>query len=292
MTKIQYINKRFNSKARDLIEKANTIIEDYQSQGYTLTLRQLYYQFVTLNYIPNTIKDYKRLGQTINDARLAGLISWDAIEDRTRNLKSFTTFPNAKSAIERAARNFCLDLWADQDNYVEVWIEKEALLGVISGVCQRWRVPFFACKGYNSQSEQWAAGNRFREAIEAGKSVHVLHLGDHDPSGLDMTEDNKDRLRMFIGEGYFKVHRLALNMDQVKKYKPPPNPAKKTDSRFLKYARKHGRKCWELDALKPDMISALVERNIKRLLDHTQWERSLRREKKAENKIKALAKKA
>lgn len=291
--KIVYQEKNFREKTLIMIEQANDIINEYQAAGYSLTLRQLYYQFVSRDLIPNKQTEYKRLGSVINDARLAGLIDWDAIEDRTRNLRKVSTWSSPNDILESAASSFKSDLWKNQDHYVEVWIEKDALVGVIEHPCDQWRVPYFACRGYTSQSEQWEAGQRLANKINRGKTVHVLHLGDHDPSGLDMTRDNDDRLKMFIEEGAdssaFAIHRLALNMPQVRKYNPPPNPAKDTDSRFEDYRRVHGDNSWELDALNPQIISELIETNIKEFIDFDQWTTDLRIEEQHVDKLYEIA---
>ncbi len=290
MAKIAYIEKRFAASSLKIIEKANEIIRDYRAQGDNLTLRQLYYQFVSRDIIPNQQKEYKRLGSIVNDARLAGLIDWNAIEDRTRNLNSFwfSELGSPQSILEAAADRHELDHWEDQDNYVEVWIEKDALVGVIERVCNQHRVPYFACRGYNSQSEQHKAGKRIEGKIEDGKKVHILHLGDHDPSGIDMTDDNSQRLSMFSGSK-IKLHRLALNMDQIDKYNPPPNPAKETDARFASYVAKYGSSCWELDALEPTIIRALVEKNIKKLIDDDDWKATDRRERAEKEELREVA---
>lgn len=275
MTKIAYIKKRFARGSLDMIEKANEIIVSYKAQGYNLTLRQVYYQFVSRDLIKNKQSEYKRLGSIINDARLAGLISWDAIEDRTRNLRKFyfSYLDTPANILRSAADGHEVDHWADQKNYAEVWIEKDALVGVIERTCNQYRVPYFACRGYNSQSEQWNAGMRLKRKMAEGKKVHILHLGDHDPSGIDMTSDNTDRLSMFAGKKV-NLHRLALNMDQVEQYDPPPNPAKETDKRFEKYFKEYGGDCWELDALEPDVINSIVEDKIKTLIDNKVWQLS------------------
>lgn len=293
MSKICYVEKNFKSGSLAMIEQANKIVVDYQRQGFSLTLRQLYYQFVARDLISNKQMEYKRLGSVINDARLAGLIDWTAIEDRTRNLRKVSTWDTPNDILRSAASSFKLDLWENQDNYCEVWIEKDALVGVIEPTCNRKRVPFFACRGYSSQSEQWEAGQRIARRINDGKSVTVFHLGDHDPSGLDMTRDNEERLRMFIAEhadaSMFEIERLALNMDQVRTHNPPPNPAKMTDSRFGGYATKYGNKSWELDALEPKMIAALIGDNINSVIDDEQWQEDEERESKQRDRLYNLA---
>ena len=142
-----------------------------------------------------------------------------------------------------------------------MWIEKEALIGVVERPCVELDVPFFACRGYVSQSEQWRAGERYR----LGVPTVVLHLGDHDPSGIDMTRDNRERLWTFARSSeQVEVHRIALNMDQVEELDPPENPAKLTDSRAGDYVARFGNASWELDALPPDYIDRLIREHVRK----------------------------
>lgn len=269
-----YVEKDFGEEAMKMILAANKIIEEYERAGYSLTLRQLYYQFVARGLLANADANYKKLGTLVSDGRLAGLISWTAIEDRTRNLRGINTLESPAEAVRVARESYAIDLWHNQDWRPEVWIEKEALVGVIGGICAKLRVDFFACRGYNSQSEQWRAGQRFARYIQKGQRPIVFHLGDHDPSGIDMTRDNRDRLSLFAGQPV-TVIRLALNMPQIEQYGPPPNPAKLSDSRAADYIRQYGDSSWELDALSPDVISKLIESAILRLRDPAKWEEAL-----------------
>ena len=271
MSRVCYIPRDFSAGSIELIEKANEIIADYQAQGFTLTLRQLYYQFVARAIIPNKQTEYKRLGSIINDARLAGLVDWEAIEDRTRNVNTFSAWDSPADIIKSAAASFRIDKWADQPYRVEVWIEKDALVGVVEPACTAYDVPYFACRGYTSQSEQWRAALRFARQHKNGQTPVVLHLGDHDPSGIDMTRDNRDRLELLSGGVEIEIDRLALNMSQVEQHRPPPNPAKMTDARFNGYAEKFGDKSWELDALDPRVIDRLIRAAIKKRLDAKKW---------------------
>lgn len=289
MPLICYRPKTFSADHLKAIENANTIITEYDEQGFKLTLRQLYYQFVSRALIPNNMQSYKRLGGIINDARLAGLIDWDAIEDRTRNLESLSTWDSPKDIIEKCARQFRYDLWEDQPSRVEVWVEKEALVGVLEPVCNELRVPYFACRGYVSQSESWAAGRRFRAYNRGGQSVTVLYMGDHDPSGIDMTRDNAERLAMFSEGDDVEVLRLALNENQVRQYAPPPNPAKITDSRAADYIAKFGDESWELDALEPRVLAKLVRDNVNKIVDAKKWARAKKREAEARERIQETA---
>lgn len=276
MPKIAYIEKRFNTSSQRIISKANDIIEEYAQQGFDLTLRQLYYQFVSRDLLANSQKEYKRLGQIISDARLAGLVDWDAITDRTRSLKGLAHWEDPAEIVKGAAESFRLDKWADQKFRPEVWIEKDALAGVFERVCKSLDVPYFSCRGYTSQSEMWAAGQRMNTWKKAGQTPVVFHFGDHDPSGKDMTRDIQDRLNMFMGG--IRLERLALNMDQVQKYNPPPNPAKMTDTRADVYVAEFGNESWELDALDPKVLAGLVEKAVKSVRDVNKWTRALRDE--------------
>ena len=268
-----FVPRKFSAGSLKLIESANEIIDEYQAEGFTLTLRQLYYQFVSRDLIKNLQTEYKRLGSVINDARLAGLIDWDMIEDRTRNVRRSPSWSDPAQIISAVSQQYQEDLWDGQEFRVEVWIEKDALIGVIEPVCERWRLPYFACRGYSSQSEQYRAGKRFADWRMNGQVPVVLHLGDHDPSGIDMTRDNTDRLAMFA-EDDVDVRRLALNMDQVRRYRPPPNPAKESDGRSGPYIEKYGPSSWELDALDPKVIDRIIETEVKQLLDLAIWSRA------------------
>ena len=260
--KEKFQEHKFNKTSVEIIAAANEIIREYSRQGFSLTLRQLYYQFVARAMIENTQRAYKRLGAIISNARLAGLVDWSAIEDRTRELERQNHWDSPADIIESAANGYALDKWEDQDCRIEVWIEKEALTGVIEPICEELDINYFACRGYVSQSEQYAAGKRHARYIDGGQDVLILHLGDHDPSGMDMTRDNQTRLDLFSWHAGVDVRRIALNMDQVEQYSPPPNPAKMTDSRSGEYCSQYGDDSWELDALEPKVIKELIRDEV------------------------------
>lgn len=268
MPKIAYQTQKISQDRLEVIAQCNLIIAEYQADDLLLTLRQLFYQLVSRDLIPNTVQSYKRVGDIVNDARMCGLMDWNAIEDRTRNLDSQPHWDSPASILDVCANQFRVDRWEDQPNYVEVWVEKEALAGVFARACEPLDVPLFCCRGYTSQSEMWGAAQRFIQKILQNKAVHILHFGDHDPSGIDMTRDIIDRITMFVSHhvgdlaALFHVHRLALNMDQVERYGPPENPAKITDSRFASYEAVYGDKSWELDALNPRILNALVRKEV------------------------------
>jgi len=285
MPKICYEPKKFNEASLAMIVQANRIVEEYAAQGYDLTLRQLYYQFVSRDLLPNKQSEYKRLGSVVNDARLAGFIDWSAIVDRTRNLRSLAHWEDETDIVSSCARQFRFDKWADQKYRVEVWIEKDALVGVIDGVCSDNDVPYFSCRGYTSQSEMWSASQRMvAHSKKNNQRPVILHLGDHDPSGIDMSRDIQDRLKLFTRSHGVRppiFERLALNMDQVEQYGPPPNPAKITDSRAAGYIAEHGDESWELDALEPAVLSGLILAWINKFRDQEKWDEAIEREEES-----------
>jgi hypothetical protein len=289
---ICYAEKRLSSASLALIDTANTIIKDYAAQGYSITLRQLYYQLVSRDYIENTEPSYKRVGSIIADARMAGLVDWKAIEDRTRNLRERGHWSSPQQIVRACASQYREDLWGDQDYYVEVWVEK-----VVEAACNPLDVPHFSCRGYTSASEMWAASQRLGTAGRMGRKPVVIHLGDHDPSGIDMTRDIEERLNLFAANGeldsdsesQITVERIALNMDQVEEYGPPPNPAKTTDARYTGYERLYGDESWELDALEPRVLANLITRQVQGYIDTDRWNVAIERMQAGRKTLAAAA---
>lgn len=266
MPKIAYKDITFRDASLVTINLVNKVITEYEGMGYDLTLRQLYYQLVARGYIENSDRSYKRVGELINNARLAGLVDWYSITDRTRNMRSRSHWDSPGQIIRSAINQYFIDLRADQPYYIEVWVEKEALVEVVGKACYDLDVPYFACRGYVSQSEMWAAARRLaQEESDRDSRSMILHLGDHDPSGVDMTRDIQDRLAMFGADTM--VRRIALTYDQVQAYNPPPNPAKLTDSRCKAYIEEYGDESWELDALNPTVIRDLITKHVEDLTD-------------------------
>jgi hypothetical protein len=291
MPKIAYEQKRFSAETLRTIEQAEAIIVSYQHQGFSLTLRQLYYQFVARGLIPNTEKSYTRIGNVVSDARRAGLIDWNAIEDRTRFMRDLPCWENPSEIIATAEHNYHRDLWANQARRIEVWIEKDALVGVIEGVCNEFDVPFLSCRGYVSDSEMWHQAMRLLGHREKGQGTLILHLGDHDPSGIDMTRDIADRLRLFtMDPNYINIKRVALTMAQIDELRPPPNPAKLTDTRSQGYIARYGNQSWELDALEPSYINDLLRREILAIRDAGSWEDICQKQEAERGQIGQLAK--
>lgn len=278
MSTQQYKEINLRRDTIELIDYINKLIVSYQAQGYTLSVRQLYYQLVARAVVENTEKSYKRVASIINDGRLCGLIDWDAIEDRGRDIVMRGRWSSGASIIDSCAYSYHMDMWETQEARMFVIVEKAALAGVLDGVCHKYDVPLLAARGYPSVSVlRELTLEHVVPSIEAGQHVTILHLGDHDPSGIDMTRDLGERIVMFT-EGaecdttMLTINRIALSMRQIEEKKPPPNPAKTTDARFADYRRKYGDESWELDALEPSYMVDLVTRHIKVNIDDAAWQ--------------------
>ena len=301
--------KEFKLPTLMMIFTINSILSEYQAEGYDLSVRQVYYQLIARDLFPDDrkwrqIKDtnkwvkdpngtknaepnYKWLAEILTEARMAGLIDWDMIVDRGRETVTPTTWKDPAEIVKAAADSFALDKWEDQLNHVEVMVEKQALEGVLIPVCQRLGIRFTANKGFSSASALYEAGKRLYQKSREGKTVWVLYLGDHDPSGMDMTRDVEERLNLFAGR-WVNVDRLALNMDQIQGSNLPPAPAKITDSRSKGYIARFGNDSWELDALEPRRLASLVTNAVERLRDNIAWSEAVKREESMRKELQAF----
>lgn len=326
MPRIAYERHNFKQTTLDIIDTANAVCARYAAQGFDLTLRQLYYVFISEDLFPNswidraynrrnglgeetknTQKNYNRLGNAIDKARKAGLLDWDYITDRTRNLRGLKHYKGASEYVKEGSTLLQIDKWEDQPNRPEVWVEKDALVGVLQSVCPNEDVDFFSCRGFTSSSEMWGAAQRIRRIINSGQRFVLIHMGDHDPSGIDMTRDIQERIAMFLTKdlqvhdgnsysdahdivsGAFEYRRIALNMPQIERFRPPPNPAKTTDSRYESYRELYGDDSWELDALPPDRLVGLVRAHIKDVRDAALWKAQVEREDGFRKELATLA---
>lgn len=275
MAKEAYQEQNFTPARMKMIATMSGIIAEYQHQGYDLTVRQLYYQLVARGIIENTLRSYKNTASLINDAKLSGHLDWDAMVDRTREFISRGHWTSGGEIIRATSRQYHEDMWNTQDFRVFVIVEKEALVGVLQDTCHEWDVPLLAARGYPSGTVlREFAKTQLLPTLRNGQGIRILHLGDHDPSGIDMTRDLTDRLDLFTyGQCSFtEVKRIALTMDQVEEEQPPENPAKTTDSRFADYMERYGESSWELDALSPAYLNDLVKGAIQEDLDEAAWE--------------------
>ena len=268
----------------DRLLTINSIIDEYASDGYKLTLRQLYYQLVSRDKIPNAQKEYAKLSTLLVKGRMAGVVDWAAIEDRLRVPYLPYWVTDVPGAIKDTIDQYRLDRQEDQDRYIELWVEKDALSGVLRRVTQQYHIRLMVNRGYSSCSAMYAAYNRLLIPELDDKETTILYLGDHDPSGLDMVRDITDRLNEF--GVYPTVEHIALTMDQIEEHRPPPNPTKITDPRAKEYLSNFGNTSWEVDALTPQTLTRLIESRLHDLIDIEQFDLQLLREERDKETLK------
>ncbi len=298
--KIKFRDVRLNKANKERLDAINEIIIEYQNEGYKLTLRQLYYQLVSRDVIPNKQTEYSKLSTLLKEGRMGGIVDWDAIEDRLRQPSSPSSWDTPHDAMESLIAQYKLPRMEGQQNYIEVWVEKDALSGVLKRVTEKYHIPILVNRGYSSVSAMFDAYNRFRNGIkkiidgneDEGANVIIFYLGDFDPSGMDMIRDVEDRIREFATKHFenfpLDVIPIALTKEQIKKYNPPPNPAKRTDPRAKAFIAEHGSTSWEVDALPPNVLNKLLEDAIKNRIDVKMYNEIVSREKADKDKLKEL----
>jgi len=300
MTTVKFVDHKFNAASQALLEHTTEIMTEYARLGYRLTLRQLYYQMIARDLFPeawidpathtkNNMRNYKKFGDLVNNGRLAGRLDWDMIEDRARETQTPAAWDSPAQIVRACAYQFKFDKWETQPAHIEIMVEKDAVSGIVAPVCARLDVRFTANRGYASSSLYYEMSRRLVRAARLGKKVHILYLGDHDPSGQDMTRDLIERMETFTFGQEIAVTRGALNMDQVRMWGPPENPAKETDSRFEAYFKEYGDKSWELDAIEPRELAGLVERYVLGLREPDAWGRAVKREEEARGRLEKIA---
>ena len=250
-----------------------------------------------MNIIQNEKKEYAKLSTLLTKGRMAGVVDWDAIEDRLRKPYIPYWVKDRKHALQDTINQYRLNRMEGQPNYLEVWVEKDALSEVLKRSTNPYHVRVMVNRGYSSTSAMHDAFQRFHTELQDGncEKAVILYLGDHDPSGMDMVRDIRERIKSFFWgvmkdeydqdefeswfEEHFEVVRIALNGDQIKQYNPPPNPAKFSDPRATNYIREHGRQSWEVDALPPEVLHGLVKANILKRIDLDLYNALVKKEK-------------
>lgn len=281
----------------------NDIIDKYSEQGYILTLRQLYYQLVSSAIISNDDREYKKLCKLLGKGRMAGFVDWDAIEDRLRVPYIHYHAADPVGGINDLLKQYRLDRQIGQEKYIEIWVEKDALSGVIRKVTDKYHVKLMVNRGYSSITAMREAYIRMKDALVYNQEPIIFYLGDHDPSGLDMVRDITERITEFgsgdvyipeiasyedTGGEWFQVKHIALTVDQISQYKPPPNPAKITDPRAKWYISKFGNTSWEVDALPPNVLLELIEEAILGEIDINKYDEVMIDEEEDKKTLKRL----
>jgi len=286
-------------KAKDIIAKALEVIEQYTTR---LTIRQIYYRLVSVHLIENKVSEYQAVVQALKQARLDGLIPYESIEDRTRAFIGHDYdletpeehFNGAKSYFEKADEYYNLPVWLNQPEYVEVWLEKQALAALFEQVTNKFNVRLAPCRGYPSLTFLWE-GAQHLQPISEVRHVNILYFGDFDPSGQDIPRYIEQRLTEDLGidTESMEFTKIAITPEQIEQYNIPPMPVKMTDSRGAAFAAEHGaHSAVELDALDPKVLQKMIEQEIVRYLDMDILKQRNEQEKEGRAQIKGMVAKA
>lgn len=262
-----------------ITENSLRIVTKYEKG--VLTLRSLYYQLVGLG-MTNSVRHYKRVVNSIIDARWDDLVDFDTFSDLDREMVGETLYETtsvekemdrSRYSIKYWMENYRKNRWENQEFYPEVFIEKKALQGVFQNVCYTWDVALGACKGYPSLTFLYEAAQRFRKVINWGKTLVILYFGDYDPSGEDIPRSIGENFSRFGVD--VEIRRIALMENQVIDWNLPPAPTKDTDSRSAGW---DGLGQVELDAVTPEQLNELCKSALEELFDRDLYEDLLSQE--------------
>lgn len=271
------------SKANiERLDTINSILEDYREEWYVLTLRQLYYQLVVRDIIPNQQAEYAKLSNILKKGRMAGIVDRDIIEDRLRQPFLPYWVLDIDDAINDTINTYRLNRMDGQDKYIEIRVEKDALSWVLKRVSSKYHINLMVNRGYSSCSAMYDSFRRFSQH----EDCHILYLGDHDPSGLDMVRDIQERLEEFWV--YLTVHHLAITQEQIATHNPPPNPAKFSDPRADWYVKNYGKTSWEVDALPPEVLINTLEAKIRSMIDLKRYSEMLEKEASDKERLQEM----
>jgi hypothetical protein len=228
-------------------------------------VRQVFYALTVRGAIAKQEIEYKRtVVRLLTEMREAGQIPFEWIADNTRWMRKPSSFTGVEACLEATANSYRRNLWASMPVYVEIWVEKDALAGVILEETKVYDVPLMVARGYSSVSFLHSAA----KAIEAkGKPAYIFHFGDLDPSGVDAARDIEAKLRRYAPDAEIHFERPAVTRAQVEEWNLPTRPTKQTDTRAKKFGSATS---VELDAIPADKLRALVRECIDRHIDQDQ----------------------
>ncbi len=226
-----------------------------------MTVRQVFYRLVSNGVIGKTEGEYKStVVRLLTRMRLSGEIPFSWIADNTRWMRKPRTWSSLESMLARTAEAYRRDVWDNQDVYVEVWTEKDAIAGILSEVTMAWDVPLMVVRGFSSITFLHSAA---QSIAATGKPAYLYYFGDYDPSGLVIPQKVEQRLREFAPYADIEFVRVAVNEEQIAEMKLPTRPTKKTDSRSKNFIGESV----EVDAIPPKVLRVIVEDCITQHVD-------------------------
>ncbi len=251
------------------MSELRSIIYSVVEQDEPMTVRQVFYRLVTMGAINKTEAEYKTtVVRLLGDMRREGQLPFRWIADNTRWVRQARTHNSVHDALEWGARHYRRSLWSEVPAYVEIWLEKEALAGVLFDVTHEWDVPLYVTRGYPSLSFLHSSGQQIRGRQDP---TYLYYFGDLDPSGVDISRVVERGIREFANRAEIYFERVAVNSEQVDEWDLPTRPTKQTDSRAHNF---HGESV-EVDAILPDRLRDLCRWVIEKHLPQEERERVL-----------------
>jgi len=249
----------------DLIEAMYAITEVAQP----ITGRGVGYKLFVQGLIPSVSRsDMQRVYRLLKQAREQGIIPWEWIVDETRSIERVATWDDPEAYARTVARSYRRDFWNQQPHRIQVWSEKGTVRGVLAPVLDHLAVGFFPVHGFSSAT----AVHDIAEDDD-GRPLIVLYVGDFDPSGMHMSEEDLPRRLAEYGAAHVTLRRIALLRPQLRGLPSFPASDKRTDPRYPGFVRNYGDRCWELDAMDPNDLRDCVEREVKELIEPVAWAR-------------------
>jgi hypothetical protein len=258
------------AKTTRLVEAARRVL----ALESPMTVRQCFYALVSIGEVENCLRGYQRVSKALTKARDDGRVSFDLIVDRSRPVYKPTTFDDLKEYGEAVLTSYRRDNWQDQPRFIDVWTEKDAIVGSIEEVTQKWAVRLRALRGFFSTTNAHRIAELFRWENRIGKQIAIFYVGDFDPSGEAIEQDVQRRVLAY-GSGPFSIRRLAIHRTDIQKFHLPPLRVKLADPRANGFIQRHGRQAVELDALPPTELRRRISQAIRGLVDMNAWRRAL-----------------
>jgi hypothetical protein len=230
-----------------------------------MTVRQVFYQASVRGLVEKSEDGYRKVQTDLVLMRRAGVLHYGWLADNTRSRRVLLTHGSIREALEETARTYRRAMWREVPAYAEVWIEKDALAGVVIPITDTYDVPLMVARGYASLSFLYDAAE-YINGLDV--PAYIYHLGDYDPSGVNAAEKIEQTLREMAPSAEIIFERLAVTEEQIAAWDLPTRPTKTTDTR----SKKFGDVSVELDAIEPDLLRGLVLQAIERHLPRRQLE--------------------
>ena len=273
-------------KSLKLLEQVQEIIKSYD---FALTLRQIYYQLVVKQIIPNQQSYYRKLSRLCVKGRDEEILPEDAFADRLRQVDKPDSWLDLADFMDTVKDAYRKDKWHNQVAYIEVWTEKDALRSVLTEITYPYDVNLMVVRGQVSRTAIYESYERFAEKVYEGKDCHLFYAGDFDPSGLSIYNSLVERIRKHGDAGeYISFKRIALTPEQIEKYNLPSDPGKQTDPNHKRFVSEYGDNVVELDALPPDVLREIVKGCIAQHIDRGLFEQVQKKELEEQAELQTL----